>query len=79
MDSKEIYYNTNSSYNIYGYSSYGPYFGNGDLYIGDNCNSGYNSGDNSNSAYNTNNKTYALEGMSSFIVEDYEVYQLILL
>ena len=76
LDYKEIYYNKNSSYNIYCHSSYGPYFGNGDFYIGDNCNSGYSSCDSSNSCYNTNNKTYALAGNSSFIVEDYEVYQL---
>ena len=76
LDFKEIFYNKNSSYNIYGHSSYGPYFGNTDFYIGDNCNSGYNSCDSSNSCYNTNSKTYALAGNSNFIVEDYEVYQL---
>jgi hypothetical protein len=76
LDFKEIFYNKNSSYNINGNSSYGPYFGNSDFYIGDNCNSGYNSCDGSNNSYNTNNKTYALAGNSNFIVEDYEVYQL---
>ena len=76
LDLKEIFYNKNSSYNIYPHSSYGPYFGNGDFYIGNNCNSGYNSSDGSNSSYNTNSKTYALAGNSGFIVEDYEVYQL---
>ena len=76
LDLKEIYYNQNSSYNIYCHSSYGPYFGSGDFYIGDNCNSGYNSCDSSNNCYNTNSKTYALAGHSSFIVEDYEVYNL---
>ena len=77
LDSKEIYYNKNSSYNIYGTSSYGPYFGNGDFYIGNNCNSGQNSSESSNNSYNANNKTYALTGQSSFTVEDYEVYQVI--
>lgn len=76
LDFKEIYYNKNSSYNIYGHSSYGPYFGNSDFYIGDNCNNGYNSYDGSNSSYNTNNKTYAMAGSNNFIVEDYEIYQL---
>jgi hypothetical protein len=76
LDFKEIFYNKNSSYNINGNSSYGPYFGNSDFYIGDNCNNGYNSYDGSNNSYNTNNKTYALAGNSNFIVEDYEVYQL---
>ena len=76
LDFKEIYYNKNSSYNIKGDSSYGPYFGS-DFYIGDNCNSGYNSKDSSNNYYNTNSKTYALAGNGDFIVEDYEVYQVI--
>lgn len=79
LDYKEIYYNKNSSYNIYPRPGYGPYFGSSDFYIGDNCNSGYNSSDGSNSCYNTNGKTYALAGNSSFIVEDYEVYQLTLI
>ena len=72
LDFKEIYYNKNSSYNIQGNSSYGPYFGN-DFYIGNNCNSGYNSSDSSNNYYNTNSKTYALAGESSYTVEDYEL------
>ena len=76
LDFKEIYYNNNSSYNIQGNSSYGPYFGN-DFYIGDNCNSGYNSSDSSNCYYTTNSKTYALAGENKYIVEDYEVYQII--
>lgn len=76
LDFKEIYYNKDSSYNILGNSSYGPYFGD-DFYIGDNCNSGYNSTDKSNNYYNTNSKTYALAGFNNFVVEDYEVYQLI--
>ena len=76
LDFKEIYYNKNSSYNIYPHSSYGPYFGSGDFYIGDNCNTGYNSSDSSNNSYNTFSKNYALAGNSNFIVEDYEVYQL---
>ena len=76
LDFKEIYYNKNSSYNILGNSSYGPYFGS-DFYIGDNCNNGYNSCDSSNNYYNTCGKTYALAGSNNFIVEDYEVYQVI--
>ena len=76
LDNKEIYYNKNNSYNIYGYSAYGPAFGGGlDFYINDSCNSN-NSGENSNHSYNTNGKSYALSGSSSFQVDDYEVYQI---
>ena len=76
LDFKEVYYNQNSSYNIHGNSSYGPHFVS-DFYIGNNCNSGYNSVDNTPSYYNSNGKKYALAGENSYIVEDYEVFQLI--
>ena len=65
----------NNSYNIYGDSSYGPAFGGLDFYINDSCNSN-NSGDNSGHSYETNGKKYVLSGSSSFLVQDYEVYQL---
>lgn len=76
LDNKEIYYNKNSSYNIYGHSSYGPYFGSGaDFYISNNCNTNQ-SGESSGQSYDTNGKKHALSGSSNFFVKDYEVYQL---
>ena len=79
LDKNEIYYNKNNSYNIYGNSSYGPTFGGGhDFYINDSCNSN-NSGENSGHSYETNGKKYTLTGNSSFLIQDYEVYQLELL
>ena len=76
LDKNEIYYNKNSSYNIYGNSGYGPAFGGGyDFYINDSCNSN-NSGENSGHSYETNGKQYVLSGNSSFLVQNYEVYQL---
>lgn len=76
MDHKEIYYNKNSSYNIYCNSSYGPAFGGGmDFYINNNCNTS-SSSENSGHSYETNGKKYALSGYSDFLVKDYEVYQL---
>ena len=78
LDFKEIYYNKDSSYNIQGNSSYGPYFGN-DFYIGDNCDSDCNSYDSSGSCYETKGKSCSLAGENKFIVEDYEVYELIIL
>ena len=75
LDNNEIYYNKNSNYNIYSNSSYGQVFGGGyDFYINDGCNTN-NSGENSNGFYNTG-KQYALSGSSSFLVDDYEVYQI---
>ena len=76
FNEKEIYYNKDSNYNIYGNSGYGPCFGGGhDFYINDNCNTS-KSGENSGHSYETNGKKYALSGSSNFIVKDYEVYQL---
>ena len=75
LDNNEIYYNKNSSYNIYGDSNYGPYFGSGDLYISDNCRNN-NSNESMGGSYENNGKTYPLTGDSNFLVEDYEVYQL---
>ena len=76
LDNNEIYYNKVNQYNIYCYSSYGPAFGGGhDFYINDSCNSN-NSADGSGHSYETNGKQYALAGSSSFLVRDYEVFQL---
>ena len=75
LDNNEIYYNKNSSYNIYGVSGYGPYFGSGDFYISDNCKTN-NSNENMGNSYENNGKKYALTGYSNFLVEDYEVFQL---
>ena len=75
LDNNEIYYNKNSSYNIYGVSGYGPYFGSGDFYISDNCRTN-NSNESMGNSYENNGKKYPLTGYSNFLVEDYEVYQL---
>ena len=77
LDNNEIYYNKNNQNNIYCTSSYGPAFGGGhDFYICDSCNSNNSSYDSSGSSYETNGKQYALAGSSSFLVRDYEVFQL---
>ena len=75
LDNNDIYYNKNGSYNIYGHSSYGPYFGSGDFYISDNCNTN-NSSEAMGNAYDNNGKRYPLTGYSSYVVKDYEVFQL---
>ena len=75
LDNNDIYYNKNGSYNIYGHSSYGPYFGSGDFYISDNCNTN-NSSENMGNAYDNNGKRYPLSGYSSYVVKDDEVFQL---
>ena len=61
---------------IYGHSSYGPYFGSGDIVISNGCLS--NNSSTSQSSFDYKGKNYALNGNSSFQVEDYEVYQLTL-
>ena len=77
FDDKSIYYNKNSSYEIYCHSNYGPTFGGGhDFYICDNCNSSNSSYNNSDNSYNTNGKKCAMAGTYNFLVKDYEVYQL---
>ena len=76
LDNNEIYYNKDNRYNIYCNSSYGPAFGRGlDFYINDSCDSN-DSGENSGKSYETNGKSHPLSGNSSFLVQDYEVYQL---
>ena len=76
LDNNEIYYNKNNSYNIYGGSDRGPAFGGGhDFYINDSCNSSKCT-DNSGHSYETYGKKYALAGSNSFLVRDYEVFQL---
>ena len=77
LDNKEIYYNKNSSYNIYCHSSYGPTFGNGsDFRLSDNCNQNNNSYNSSDNSYNTYGKKCAMAGTYNFWVKDYEVYQI---
>jgi hypothetical protein len=75
LDNYDIYYNSNSSYNIYSHSSYGPYFGSGDFIISDNCYTNTSSESMGNSYYN-NGKKYPLTGYYQFAVKDYEVFQL---
>jgi len=77
LDSKEIYYNKNSSNNIYCNSGYGPTFGGGhDFYLCNNCNNDYSSYNNSDHSYQTNGKKCAMAGTYNFFVKDYEVYQI---
>ena len=77
LDEKEIYYSKNGSNSIYCHSSYGPTFGGGhDFYICNSCNSSNSSYENMNNSYENNGKKYPLTGSNSFLVADYEVYQL---
>lgn len=77
LDNKEIYYNKNSSYNIYCQSNYGPSFGGGcDFYLCDNCNTSNSNYNNSDHSYNTYGKKCAMAGTYNFYVKDYEVYQI---
>ena len=67
LDDKSIYYNKDSNYEIYCYSSYGPTFGGGyDFYICNNCNTSNSSYDSSGHSYNTNGKENAMAGTDSF-------------
>ena len=76
FDNKKIYYSKNGSNSIYGYSSYGPYFGSSpDFYINNSCNSN-DSSENMGNSYENEGKKYPLTGSSNFLVSDYEVYQL---
>ena len=77
LDNNECYYYNSNGYMIYGHSSYGPYFGSGDIVISSGCLSN-DSSYTSQSSFNYNGKNYALNGNSSFQVEEYEVYQLTL-
>ena len=76
LDNNECYYYNNNGNMIYGSSSYGPYFGSGDIVISNGCLS--NNSSTSQSSFDYIGKNYALNGNSSFQVEDYEVYQLTL-
>jgi len=76
LDNNECYYYNNNGNMIYGHSSYGPYFGSGDIVISNGCLS--NNSSTSQSSFDYKGKNYALNGNSSFQVEDYEVYQLTL-
>ena len=78
LNNYECYYYNNNGNMILGSSSYGPYFGAGpDLYLNNGCMSSTNSST-SQSSFEYKGKTYALNGTSSFQVEDYEVYELTL-
>ena len=79
LDNYECYYYNNNGNMIYGNSSSGPYFGAGpDLYLNNGCLSSSNTSI-SESSFDYKGKSYALNGSSSsFQVEDYEVYELIL-
>ena len=77
LDNYECYYYNNSGNMIYGNSSNGPYFGGGpDFYLNNSCFS--NSSSTSQDSFDYKGKSYALNGTSSFQVEDYEVYELTL-
>ena len=74
----ECYYYNNNGYMIYGNSSGGPYWGSGnDLYLGSSCRS-KSSSSTSESSFDYKGRTNALCGGSSFQVEDYETYELVL-
>ena len=76
FDNKKIYYSKNGSNSIYGYSGQGPTFGsNHDFYINDSCDSS-SSGESMGGCYENDGKKYPLTGSSSFLVSDYDVYQL---
>ena len=77
LDNYECYYYNNNGNMIYGNSSTGPYFGAGpDFCLNNGCFS--NSSSMSQSSFDYKGKSYALNGTSSFQVEDYEVYELTL-
>ena len=77
LDNYECYYYNNNGSMIYGNSSTGPYFGGGpDFNLVNCCFS--NSSSTSQSSFDYKGKSYALNGTSSFQVEDYEVYELTL-
>ena len=76
LDNNEYYYYNSNGYMMYGHSSYGPYFGNSDIIISNACLS--NNSSTSQNSFDYKGKNYALNGESSFQVEDYEVYQLTL-
>lgn len=77
LDNKEIYYNKNSSYNIYCSRSYGPALGRGfDFYLCDNCNTSNSSSNHSGNLYETYGKKCVMTGTNNFYVKDYEVYQI---
>ena len=72
------YYYNNDGYMIYGSSSYGPLWGNGDdLYMASGCLNNTTSTTKQNS-FDYKGKSNALSGGTNFQAEDYETYQLIL-
>ena len=77
LDNKEIYYNKNSSYNIYCNSSYGPTFGGGfDFYLCNNCNVDSSNYNNSEHSYESYGKKCVMAGTYNFYVKNYEVYKI---
>ena len=77
LDNYECYYYNDNGNMILGTSSNGPYFGGGpDFYINNCCLSSNSS--TSQSSFDYKGKNYALNGTSSFQVQEYEVYQLTL-
>ena len=77
LDNKEIYYNKNTSYNIYCGGSYGPTFGGGhDFYLCNNCNTDNSNYNNSDHSYQTYGKKCVMAGTYNFYVKDYEVYKI---
>ena len=77
LDNKEIFYNKNSSYNIYCGSGYGPTFGGGhDFYLNNNCNVNSSSYNNSDNSYETYGKKCVMAGTYNFYVKNYEVYKI---
>ena len=77
LDNKEIYYNKNSSYNIYCNSSYGPTFGGGhDFYLCNNGNVDSSNYNNSEHSYESYGKKCVMAGTYNFYVKNYEVYKI---
>ena len=73
----ECYYYNNGNM-IFGSSSYGPLWGNGnDLYLASGCLNNTTS-QSKQSSFNYLNRVNALTGSSNFQAEDYETYELIL-
>ena len=77
LDTKECYFYKKGNKCMYGYSFYGPVWGNGyDLYLADNCLSNKNSCSNQSNSFEYNEKSNCLSGVSNFQTDDYETYQL---
>lgn len=79
LDFNECYYPKNGNNTIYGSSSYGPLWGQGnhDLYLASGCLSNNSSATYQTDYYNYNGKMFVLSGGNNFQAEDYETYECI--